>query len=289
MPNAPYSAKWFFELFPAKINAHRARLTTLHGLHRSLPAWYPWRNHCKFRITVIREGVVNMKRKGQFLVFAIAVLFTASALNATAGKKNEPDDPEEILEALGGIHFIEKMKVDDVGSVKVKDRKSGEETYFHVYSGYANEKYRVIIFDNTPRYLGYYETELEPTDYEEGAVLLDSGDGESFFKIRLTIKGPNDKVTIDGIPSKFVKNEKAAADKQAAEKAIPIADAAEDLQPEYREWTIRSGSKQQTFTAIYIKQAGSKVFLKEQKRGITRPFPINRLSKADQAYLKKFK
>ncbi len=229
-----------------------------------------------------------MKRNVPFLVFATAAVLTASALDAMAGKKNEPKKPEEILKKIGGTHFTEKMKINDVGSVKVKDRKTGDETYFHVYSGYANDKYRVIIFDNKPTYLGYYETDLEPTDYEEGAILLDSGDGENFERIRLTAKGPNDKISIDGTPSKFIKNEKAEADKKAEAAAqAAIAKANEPIQPEYREWTFNNRGKKINFTAIYVKQAGSKVFLKEKSRGITKPFAIQNLCKEDKEYIKR--
>jgi hypothetical protein len=222
--------------------------------------------------------------KKSIVMMMSMTLVAGIATNALAGKKNEPKKPEKILEEIGGTHFVEKMKVSDVGSVKMKDRKSGDETYFHVYSSYVNDKYRVIIFDNKPTYLGYYETDLEPTDYEEGAVLLDTGDGENFERIRLSAKGPNEKISIDGVPSKFVKNEKAEADKKA-EAAVAAAD--EKIQPEYREWTIINRGKKVPVQAIFVKQAGNKVFLKEKTRGITKPFPVNSLSRPDQEYLKK--
>ncbi|MBT8042249.1 MAG: hypothetical protein HKP10_02500 [Kiritimatiellales bacterium] len=228
-----------------------------------------------------------MKKQIPFLIGAFAVLFTATALDASAAKKNEPKDPEEILEATGGKHFVEKMKVDDVGSVKVKDRKTDEESYYHVYSSYVNDKYRLIIFDNTPRYLGYYETNHEPIDYEEGAVLL--GDSESPFKIRFrSIKEPPAQVSIDGVSSPFVKNEKAAeAAKQEAAAAAAAEEADKPIKPEYRDWQITMRGQTSTHNAIFVQKLGSKVKIKESKRGKTATVPISSLSKADQDYLKK--
>ena len=97
-----------------------------------------------------------MKNRTTFLKFSLAVaVLAATTLVTRASDKNEPDDVEEMLQNIGGKHYVEDMKVNDVGSVKVKNDETDEETYYHVYSAYVDPDYRVIIFDNTPRYLAH--------------------------------------------------------------------------------------------------------------------------------------
>lgn len=205
-----------------------------------------------------------------------------------AAKKNEPKmkDVERLVQEAGGVHFPDKLDISKIGPVKVG------ESFFFAYTGSAKKGgYRVIIFDNEKHYLGFYETgDFEPSEAGPGSVLIDDGTGESFFKIKFKKGEPPKKVDIDGTPQPFVKNEKAEEDKAAAAAAAEAAKKAnEPIKAEYREWTLNMRGKAVTFEAIYIRQAGNKVFLKEKKRGVTKDFPVNRLSAADQEYISKMK
>lgn len=233
-----------------------------------------------------------MKNTMATILMMTAAMGIATGVLAKSEKKNPPKsgDVEKMIKDAGGDHFPEDMKVNKVGPIEVGD------TYYHAYCGSLQKGgYRVILFDNSPAYLGYYATEFEASDYEEGAVLLDSGESDEegntdWYYIRIGNDGPKEKVSIDGIPTPFVKNKKSEEEKKAeATKAATTSADNGGLQPEYREWSIRAGAKEMKFTAIYIKQAGGKVYLKEQKRGITKDFSISKFSKEDQAYIKQFK
>jgi hypothetical protein len=54
----------------------------------------------------------------------------------------------------------------------------------------------------------------------------------------------------------------------------------------YREWTLRTKGREIPVTAIFVKKTGSKVYLKDQKRGITKDFSVSMLSKTDIEYLR---
>ncbi|VGO23308.1 hypothetical protein [Pontiella sulfatireligans] len=219
----------------------------------------------------------------------------ATSVIAKSEKKNAPRNTaavEKDLKEAGSEHFPEKMKVGKVGPIKVGD------TYYHAFCGNLKKSgYRVIIYDNTPKYMGYYETEFEPYDYEEGAILLDSGesdeDGNDIpFILPLGKKGPADRINIDGIPTTFVKapgNEGEAAGGIPAGPAKVKTVGGDDMQPEYRDWTISMRGKKITFRAIYIKKDRSKVFLKDEKQGNEKDFYIRDFSKADQEYMEQFK
>ncbi len=222
----------------------------------------------------------------------IATLLVAGIATAGGEKKKAPStsDVETALEAAGAEHFPEKMKVGKVGSVKAGD------TYYHAYCGTTKkEGYRVIFMDNKGNYLGYYVTEFEPSDYEEGAILLDSGESDedgntSYFAILVSEKGPSDKIQIDGIATPFVKNQKNEAKAEAAAEAAATEAAAtvekESMQPEYREWIISRSGKKIPVRAIYVKSSGDKVFLKSEVNGKTVPFKLRELSEPDQEYIK---
>ena len=212
---------------------------------------------------------------------------------ATAGgeKKKTPktQDVEVALEAAGTDHFPEKMKVRKVGSIEAG------ETYYHAYCGTTKkEGYRVIFMDNSGNYLGYYATEYEPSDYEEDAILLDSGESDedgntSYYAINIGQTGPADQIQIDGIPVPFVKNPKN--DTKTASATASTGSSTESaknglVQPEYREWIVSRGGKKIPVRAIYVKTAGSKIFLKSEVNGKTVPFQLRELSRPDQDYLK---
>ncbi len=239
------------------------------------------------------------KMKKTFAPMIAMALATGIAMNgmAKAEKKNPPKSTRAVVDALkevGGEHYPEKMKVSSKMPVEVG------ETYYHCYTGTLRKGgYRIIIFDNTPQYLGFYNCEYEPCDYEEGALMLDSGESDDdgnqlTYTVSIPRKGPSSKISIDGVVSPFVKNpkleeKKGDATTTAAGPAKVATKDGKELVPEYREWTIRMKGREIKFTAIYIKKSGSKVTLKEQKRGKENDFSIAALSKEDQAYLKQFK
>lgn len=209
---------------------------------------------------------------------ALALGITSSVF--AGEKKNPPRNTkavEKILEEAGPEHMPEKMRISKVGPVEVG------ETYFHVYCGTTKKDgYRIIFFNNTPKYLGYYATEYEPVDYEEGAILFDTGDSDNYSVMRISAKGPGEKASIEGAGSvKFVK---APVPKPTEVKS---ADGS-TVVAEYRTWTITLKGKKIPFRAIYIKTEKGTIFLKDEKRGIEKGFPASSLSKEDLEYVKQF-
>jgi len=206
-------------------------------------------------------------------------------------KKNGPRNNsavEKALEEASEGHFPEKIKINEIGSVE-----SGN-TFYHTYCGTVKkEPYRILIFDNTPTYLGYYPTELEPTDYEEGAVVLDTGDGETYVYLPIPESGPGNKVQLgEGMSAiKFVKNKNLEVKKEASSGtkaiAVPKEKSKNGTVIDYREWTISMKGKKIPFRAIFVKREGSTVFLKDEKRGITKDFPVSKLSMEDKKYIQK--
>jgi hypothetical protein len=226
-----------------------------------------------------------MKKVLGLIISTAVIIGFAITAEAKSEKKNVPKDDtvEAALTAAGENHFPEKMKIDKTGPVELGD------TYYHAFCGSLKKGgYRVIIFDNKENYLGYYESEYEPAETEEGAVALDSGDGESYFYIRFGDDGPRDKTNIDGMPVPFVKNKKQQA-KAAEATAETKVVSGEPIQPEYREWVLINRGKKVPVEAIFVKQSGSKVTLKQKSDGRSKEFPLSMLSAADQEYMKKLK
>lgn len=227
-----------------------------------------------------------MKTKLAILpVFALSIALTFN--NLAAESKNQPNGSavKKALKDAGAEHDPEDMKLSKVGPIEV------DETYYHVWCGTMDENFRVLIFDNKPSYLGYYVSAFEPVDYEAGAVLLDSGESDeegntSFFYLRIGTGGPAEKVSIDGIPSPFVKNEKAELEKKTAAESNSNKEAEKSVVLEYRDWQITMRGQTSTYNAIFVQKVGSKIKIKESKRGKTATIPITALSKADQEYLK---
>lgn len=204
-------------------------------------------------------------------------------------KKNEPKNKNaaiELIKAAGEEHFPEKMKVREVGSIKM------EKTYYHIYCGAlrGGSTYHVIVFDNTPAYLGYYKSSYEPADVEEGAILIDTGDSDDegnteYAKIRVKETGPTDGTTIQGEKVRFVE-----APEQEKPKTVESADGTEgSSEIAYREWTITLGGKKHKVRAIYVSQTFGKVTLRAEASGKENSFPISSISSEDQAYIKPFK
>jgi len=237
-----------------------------------------------------------MKKTVGIMMLAALVSGMATHVNAKQERENQPRGKAVLakLKELGEPHYIERMKVREMCTLETGD------TYIHVYTGVLKKMgYHVIFYDNHDHYLGFYYTEYEPTDYEEAAILLDSGDGENFYEIPIGSKGPPDTIRIDGMPVKFVKSdwytakleggtgtETATTDKAAT--ATSEAKEDDTLKPEFRTWTITFKGKPVKARAIFIKQEKNQVFLKLEANGKEKAFSLYSLSKKDQAYIKQF-
>jgi len=239
-----------------------------------------------------------MKIKNTTLCALIAVAVGMSTASTLAVKKNDPDkrEVEKILKEIGGDHYVEKMKVYELCSMKLEDA-DGEDVYYHIYNiSLRKGGYRIVIFDNTPKYLGFYPTQYEATDYEEGAVLLDSGDSDadgntSYFNLPIPVKGPSDKIRIDGVPASFVKNPKLEEEKKDAAGgntalAVPKEKSSTGVEIDYRDWKIMLKGKERTYNAIFVEKDGNRIKIKDSKRGKTAAVPISALSLDDREYLK---
>jgi hypothetical protein len=210
-------------------------------------------------------------------LLTICLLLSITSGLAHAEKKNPPKNDDIVETALtqaGADHYPEDFKFDEIGTIKHED------TYYHAFVGYLNAgNYRVLLFDNTPTYLGFYTVEYEPVDYEESAVLLDDG-ADGYFNLRIGKDGPLETLLIDGLKTTFVKNEQIIAANEPMEAEISKVTIA------YRNWTFNIKGQTRSARAIFVKKVGSKVYLKDEKRGITKEFPLGIFSKEDINYLK---
>ena len=151
-------------------------------------------------------------------LLTICLLLSITSGIAHAEKKNPPKNDDVIETALtqaGKDHYPEDFKFDEIGTIKHED------TYYHAFVGYLKTgNYRVLLFNNTPTYLGFYTVEYEPVDYEESAVLLDDG-ADGYFNLRIGKDGPLESVLVDGLKTTFVKNEQAIVENQNMEDEMP--------------------------------------------------------------------
>ncbi len=231
------------------------------------------------------------KRLGIIMVgVLLAGIATITYAKTEREKKNEPKNRNAVLDALkaaGEKHFPEKMKVRDIGSIKM------ETTYYHVYSGTLKEGgYRAIVFNNKPEYLGFYFiAEYEPSGYEdggskEGYILIDLENGGDEERIRIKQDGPADQATIDGVKSYFVK----APEKKVKAFEKPEGEGSGDsLEPVFRNWTITKGVEKLKVRAIYVSQTFGTVTLRSEAAGRENSFPISSISKEDKEYIKQYK
>ena len=237
-------------------------------------------------------------------IVAILALAVGIATHTTA-KTERKDQPKarfvkETLEALGGAHFPEKMKVKRINSIEIG------ETYYHVYEGELDKTgYHIIIFDNKRNYLGYYKSNFPPTNYQiEGSIVIDPGtvddDGDPlYFSIPIDeTKGLPPRLQLGGMPTAFEKSPTydevvtGATGGGTASKgktAKTTENAEEEIVPEFRTWTIAFKGKPVEARAIFVKREKNQVYLRLEATGKEKGFPLHTLSKADQEYVKQFK
>ncbi len=228
-----------------------------------------------------------------------AAIFTPRNSEA-ATKKNDPDkrEVEALLKEIGDEHYVERMKISNLCAMKF-EAPDGEDDYYHIYNASLKDgSYRVIIFNNKPEYLGFYATSYEGADYEEGAILLDSGESDedgntSYFNLPIPDKGPTAKIVIDGIPVSFVKNPKLeGGDEKVAAAgggipAVPKETSANGEVIDYRDWTISMKGKEISVNAKFVKIEAGKVTIKNAKNGKEATIPGSALSDEDKEYVKR--
>ena len=242
-----------------------------------------------------------MRRALRIVVSMALIMGVASGALAKSVKKNPPRKKDVLskMKELGPPHYEKKMKISEIGPLKVGN------TYYFAFSGdLGNGYYHIIIYDNNLNYLGFYKTDLEPMGYEEGAILLDGadlGDG-NYIRVPIPETGPQKKILLGGgsLPLLFVKSPDAeAAQAGGASKTTMGAGGsdseksgekeAKELKPEYREWKIHYKGKTLTVRALLVERKGGKVYLKAEANGKVKPFLYSQLSKEDQKYLQQFK
>ena len=224
-------------------------------------------------------------------LFAVAAIISLTS-DGSAGKEKKlapkKRDVPDILKQAGEDHFPEELQIFFVGSVELGD------TFYHIFSGVKKKSgYRIIIFDNTPKYLGYYESEYEAVDCASGEFYLNSGEVDSdgnpdYFIIPLNPKGPKGStISINGVPSKFVsapgsENEGTGTDTAEStdtvqgKKRIPI---------EFREWVITRKGTAYHKRAKFVKKDGFRIILQSEESGREASFILTELSEADKQYI----
>lgn len=238
-----------------------------------------------------------MTKKITAMLCAIAV---TGLLTAEAAKKNDPSkkEVEALMKEIGGDHYIERTKFNDLCSLKYED-STGEDNYWHIYVGATKKDgYFVYVYNNVPEYLGFYKVEYEPVDYEEGTVLLDSGEsdedgGTIFINLPIPDKGPAAKVRIEGVQVEFKKNpllepeDKVAGAATGGIPAVPKQTTASGEVIDYRDWKLTLGGKERTINAIYVKFEKGQLTIKSSKNGKEATVPGSSLSEEDKEYVKR--
>ena len=219
-------------------------------------------------------------------IWGIILIGAIAASVATAAEKREKKNApkksavEDTLKALGEDHFPERMKVRSLGSIKT------ESTYYHIFVGAlkGGYSYRSIVYDNKETYLGYYECEYEPTDYEDGGAILFRINASDPERIRVEDKGPIDNTRIDGLRVKFIK-----APEAKKTKSVMTDENTDGLTaPEFRQWTITLKGKKHSVRAIYVSQNFGTVTIRAEASGKEKSFPKSSISEADKAYIVQF-
>jgi len=240
-----------------------------------------------------------MKTVTMMILTTGLMLLSAEADSKKIEKKNPPKNrrvAQEMIKKSGGVkHMPSKIKFSQLGSEKVG------ETYYHVYVGKTEKKgYYVYVFDNTPRYLGYYKVVNEPIDFvggkKEGGILISLEDSDTFDnlgnedsdvpnseKIRIKEKtGPVDNTKIDNLYIKFI---------PAPKKKVSLLvkkDNKAVKKPVYREWTITKQGKTLKVRAIFLKRVFGNVQLRGEASGNAVWLPTSSISEADKKYIEQY-
>ncbi|MEI6892534.1 MAG: hypothetical protein V5783_10220 [Pontiella sp.] len=237
-----------------------------------------------------------MKKTLATLLSASAIFLAISTVDTLAARENDPDrrEVESLMKEIGGEHYVERMRISALCSLEF-EKPDGEDDYYHIYDVTLRDGgYRIIIYNNIPEYLGYYEIAYEASDYEKGTLLLDSGESNEdgdllYYSLPIPDKGPAAKVRINGVQVSFVKNPNLEVEKiDAATGGIPVvpketSDSGEVI--DYRDWTITMGGRDITVNAIFEKVEKGKVYIKNSKNGKVAAIPGSALSDKDKEYV----
>ena len=235
-------------------------------------------------------------------MIAVLAMATGIATNSAAKRerKEQPNSraAKEAVEAVGGEHYPEKIKIKRVSSIEVGD------TYYHAYEGKLDKLgFHIIVFDNYKNYLGFYKSDFPPCNNEiEGSIVLDSGGVDNngnhlYYPIPIDLKkGLPNKIYLGETLSTLIKaplpeGAKTGTPAAGKEESEPTEEAAVDEGPvpEYRDWIIMHKGKKIPARAIFIRFELGKVYLKLEANGAEKGFNLNALSREDQAYVKQFK
>lgn len=240
-----------------------------------------------------------------YLTLAIVLGFVSVTL-AGYPKKRQPSskrDVEKALEAAGGDHNPEKIKIKDIGYLKTGTEEPEETSWFWIYSGQLDDKsgYHLIIFDNTPKYLGYYLVTAEPRDTDGKEYInlyTDENVDENGVPLPKTVpfdeSGPPKRIQdANGMPVKFVPApppaapEKSTSGSSSSTSSASSSSSGPKMEPEYRSWHITIGEKViEVESAIFVELKNGNVTIKDAKTGRTVTKPIAAFSDEDKEYLK---
>lgn len=226
----------------------------------------------------------------KLLNLMICFALLASMEAGASEKKHMPStkEVENILKEIGGEHYVDRMKIYKIGSFETKD------SYIHAFNAVLkNSGFRIIFMDNNGNYIGYYASPIEPINYDNHAVLLDSGGSDAagnpiYESLPVGEDGLADKVRIAGTPISLVRAQAKEEKPATAENATPVIapEEAASQGPEYREWTITRGGKTFTVRAVFEKEAAGHVYIKSEVNGVTVPVSLYELSNQDKDYVK---
>ena len=251
-------------------------------------------------------------RKTLTLVLTLAVTLGFIADSLASVKKRDPDKREvaSILKKIGGEHYFEDMKVREIGMIETEIDEEldegGIKAYYWVYSAMLEDDagYQIIIFDNEPRYLGYYKVQLSPMECGEDYISFEQGDFDmgadpiteetDRWSVKIPDSGPPKRIVLNG-PVEFeaaptieeVQEKVKEEREQAAEASSSSKSGQKRIKPEYRSWQIKLNGKMITVeSAIFVEYKGGQVTVKDAKTGRTVRKPIRDFSDADQKYLR---
>ena len=249
-------------------------------------------------------SMVKPRMKGSGMKRTLTYLMTLAILTGftieASAKKREPEkrDVEKEMEKLGGEHYVEDMKIRFVGSIEVAD-----DEYYHIFSARlpGDGGYHLIIYDNVPSYVGFYQTEFEPVGIGEYGVEIDNGvidpatEAPLYATVPLDDTGPPARIQISGqqMPSTFVPAPEPEPEPEPEVTATPSSSSSSSKvarpkkTPKYREWDVTVGDTVvHVESAIFVDLKDGKVTIKDGKtnRQVTRP--IADFSETDKAYMR---
>jgi murein DD-endopeptidase MepM/ murein hydrolase activator NlpD len=157
------------------------------------------------------------------------------------------DAMREVGEVASAHQYPPRFRLMKMGSLKV------EQTYFHIFSTYLGERqvWRILVFSNSGRYMGFYETTEEPLDLDAGEILFSGGDitvpggeGEDDTigggnAITFTEKGPPEVADLPDGTSRFVFSPKRIRQEDPEYRHLVVAEQLIDAMDQRKYWRIR--------------------------------------------------